>query len=156
MKKLFTILAEVTAIMTIVSCQPNDHKEIRKAFKDYVKSDFDNPKDFVEIASIEPTDTIYNEKYLIPVNTVIAFYKECGLTPPQDLLDYKEQLTNDDTFIVIYTLKVRQKYNNRIKLERYQVSDNNGEYAVYEEAVKVDDAPELYSSVLKYLDQFMQ
>ena len=54
MKKVLIILA---LAMTIVSCQPNDNKEIRKAFKEYVRTDFDNPKDFIEITKIEIEDT---------------------------------------------------------------------------------------------------
>lgn len=146
MKKILIILA---LAMTIVSCQPNDNKEIRKAFKEYVRTDFDNPKDFIEITKIEIEDTICKEKMIkmaagIEKGATLLNYKSVA----EDARDYINKFNNDDTFIVLYKLKVRIKGNEESYIKEYYAIDNKGVIVIQCYALMVNQLPEIYSNFL--------
>ena len=154
MKKLFTIFTVVVATTTMISCQPSDHKEIRKAFKEYVKTDFDNPKNFVEITDISVEDTICKEKYIRMIAGVISLsyfhYNEADVL--QSNLD---QLRSDTTFILIYAVKVRVKTSIGTEVKKYNITDDHGKYAIYE-SFKVDDLPYIYRESLNNMTEVVE
>lgn len=57
MRKTFVGLLCAIALLVISSCSSNESR-VKSAFKDYVQSNFNNPNDLVEIASVDSCDTI--------------------------------------------------------------------------------------------------
>lgn len=57
MKKLFFYVTMLMFTVSIVSCS-SDESKVKSAFKDYVQSNFNNPKDLVEIITVDSCDTV--------------------------------------------------------------------------------------------------
>ena len=59
MKTKVFLLAFVA--LSIVGCAKTNENKVAEAFKEYVKTDFGNPSDFIEITKFDKKDTISNE-----------------------------------------------------------------------------------------------
>lgn len=85
MKVKFTFLA--LALIIFASCQEESHKEIRKAFRQYVNENFGNPKDMKEITLIEFKDTVDISQLRTPI--IEALDADSTLIVKQDsILDW--------------------------------------------------------------------
>lgn len=60
--KIYYILLSIIAVL-LSSCKSSTEDLIYDELREYVRNNFDDPKSFKELVSIEPIDTIYNEKY---------------------------------------------------------------------------------------------
>lgn len=57
MKKLFFYITMLMLAVSIASCS-SDKSKVKSAFNDYVQSNFDDPKDLMEIVAIDSCDTV--------------------------------------------------------------------------------------------------
>lgn len=57
MKKLFFYVTMLMLAVSIVSCS-SDKSKVKSAFKDYVQTNFDNPKDLIEVVAVDSCDTV--------------------------------------------------------------------------------------------------
>lgn len=69
MKTNFAFLVLVLIIFT--SCKEESHKEIQKAFQQYVAENFGNPKDMKEITLIELKDTVNISELRVPIIEIL-------------------------------------------------------------------------------------
>lgn len=60
--KIYYILLSIIAIL-LSGCKSSTEDLIYDELREYVRNNFDDPKSFKELVSIEPIDTIYSEKY---------------------------------------------------------------------------------------------
>ena len=61
MRKIFVCLISVCALLAISSCSSNESR-VKSVFEDYVQSNFDDPNNLVEIASVDSCDTITSKE----------------------------------------------------------------------------------------------
>ncbi len=74
MRKIVLVLF---VVLIFSSCKKSNEDIIKSEFKEYVKQNFDNPKDFKEIVSIEITDTITTKQtFLDAYNTILNRQKQ--------------------------------------------------------------------------------
>lgn len=97
MKKLFLSLA----VFALISCGEKTDKElIRDKFMNYVQTDFDNPREFKEITSIETLDTLNNEVVLETINGFEQISSILTSWQQERLIEFKQKFIEDKTFIV--------------------------------------------------------
>lgn len=73
MKRILLILV---ISLSIVSCKQSNEVLIKKEFKTYVKENFDDPKDFKEVVSVELIDTVYTSEIFDVVKYLYDYYFE--------------------------------------------------------------------------------
>lgn len=147
MKNLFLLLA----VFALTSCGEKTSKELVKdAFMNYVETDFDDPSEFQQITSIEPTDTLSNKTALMLVESMEEVSILFSEHDRNKLAEYKSQLEQDNNFIVTYEVKVRIKRNSRKSLLIYYVIDDGLNYKVQDHKMRMDEAPELYGDFYKF------
>lgn len=59
---IYYLLLIIIAVL-MSGCKSNTEDLIKDELREYVRNNFDDPKSFKEVVSVEPIDTIYSEKY---------------------------------------------------------------------------------------------
>ena len=100
-----------------------------------------------DLTNIE--DTICKEKMIkmaadIEKGATLLNYKSVA----EDARDYINKFNNDDTFIVLYKLKVRIKGNEESYIKEYYAIDNKGVIVIQCYALMFNQLPEIYSNFL--------
>ena len=167
--KLF-LIACAAIIICATSCKEEKSKgRIEDAFMEYVKTDFGNPSDFIEITKFDKKDTISNEwvmGYLNKLDSLtISNEWVMGYLNKLDSLEWalsekqKKQLawlkhknSENNTFIVQHKIKVRVKSgkDNREVID-YYVIEKNGEYTVQDHELRGDEMPDEIVDALNLL-----
>lgn len=154
MKKLFIL---VLALIAMASCREKTREDfVKDEFKEYVKTDFDDPADFEEITSVEPIDTVDSKEML----EMIDKFKEISYILPdydnQRFNDFEEKFKKDKTVIITYELKVRVKKAGRKSVKVYYVIDDGSEMKVQDHQMLIDEMPELYKEFCQYSGAMLQ
>lgn len=109
MKTRFAFL--VLVLIILASCDGGNHKEIRKAFREYVAENFGNPKDMKEITLIELKDTINISELRDPI--IEALNSDSLLIAKQDsIIDW---ITKDYDRFEKIALLYRYEFLNEAK-----------------------------------------
>lgn len=146
------IMAFVLTILLVSSCSKEKVQEdkVIDTFIEYVKTDFGNPKDFVEITKIEDRDTFSSQNTLARLSQMDSL--EWAMTPKQQkqFVILKHVLGSDSIFIVQHHLKVRVRAEEKGEMEvkDYYVIERNGEYTVQEHALKTEEVPPAFTDAL--------
>lgn len=122
--------AIAVAVLILSACgnQQKYESEIEKTFKEYVKTDFGNPKDFVEITNIGKPDTLDFSK----IKPMIYLIERNGFLLPRARQEKAKkairEIYSDTTYqLIAYPVKVRQKSENGLVVKKYYVIDQKGE-----------------------------
>lgn len=127
------------------SVEKNDNEKIEEVFMDYVKTDFGNPKDFVEITQFGEKDTINNA--FIQENMVNTLDSLEWIMTTEQKAEFnlvKSNLAHDTIFVVLHPLKVRAKSGNGdVEVKQYYVIETkDGKFKVKEDKLDEEDMPD--------------
>lgn len=156
-KHLLVPFVSLVTIICFFSCgkQSIDVEEtIRDEFQTFVKENYDDPNNFVEIASLQSLDTICNKRVFAdePLKIIKMVYDAGGLSE-YETQEYKNILAKykeDKTLILPYKMKVRCKDNNGNKyIKEYQAwyYSDTGKVIFEEETPSLDmkkHLPQIY------------
>lgn len=153
MRKLFIYTMMLFAFSSCVEKTKTKDDVIKEAFETYVKTDFDDPDDFIEVTKIYAIDTLnaIDLKELIEGMVKIQDI----LTPREiiNLADFAEKLDKDTTCIITHVLNVRIKQNGNKSLVNYYVVENGNELKVQDHKLNKEELPELYREFLKFTEK---
>lgn len=150
--KTKAFLLVVIAALIMSACGQTSEDKVTKAFKEYVKTDFGNPSDFIEITKFDKKDTISNEwvmDYLVKLDSL-----EWALSEKQkkQLAWLKHKNSENNTFIVQHKIKVRVKSGDDGQVVRdFYVIEKNGEYSVQDHELRGDEMPDEIVDALNLL-----
>ena len=147
------VILLVCVALILSACTKTSEDKVTEAFKEYVKTDFGNPKDFIEITQFVQTDTLSSRYYYDLI---------CGLDSLPWLLSAKQQLTlerlkqrleSDSTFFVQHEIKVRIKNGKGGKEVRkfFVVEKEDGKWSVQDHELMPNELPPLFEKTLSFM-----
>lgn len=150
MKKLFIF---AMMLFTLASCKEKTKEDVIKdTFKEYVKTDFDDPNDFIEVTKVEVVDTLNAED---AKDIIVSLTRIQSVLTPQEIItlaDYAEKFDKDKTCIVNYILNVRIERDGNKAVVNYYVIDDGKKMKVQDHELRKDEVPELYIDFFKFAE----
>ena len=135
------------------ACEKTSENKVTEAFKEYVKTDFGNPSDFIEITKFDKKDTISSEnmkEYISNLDTISWALSKRQLAEAELL---KRKLDEDSIFFVQHEVKARIMTGKDSKEVRsYYVIEMNGKFTVQDHAMTNEEAPKVFYDVLKLVN----
>lgn len=149
--KTKTILLVIAALI-MSACAKTSEDKVTEAFKEYVKTDFGNPSDFIEITKFDKKDTISNEWVMGYLNKLDSLDWALSEKQKKQLAWLKHKNSENNTFIVQHKIKVRVKSGEDSQEVRdYYVIEKNGEYSVQDHELRGDEMPDEIVDALNLL-----
>lgn len=150
--KAKAFLLVVIAALIMSACAKTNEDKVTEAFKEYVKTDFGNPSDFIEITKFDKKDTISNEWVMGYLNKLDSLEWALSEKQKKQLAWLKHKNSENNTFIVQHKIKVRVKSgkDNREVID-YYVIEKNGEYSVQDHELRGDEMPDEIVDALNLL-----
>ena len=140
------------AALIIVGCAKTNEDKVTEAFKEYVKTDFGNPSDFIEITKFDKKDTISNEWVMGYLNKLDSLEWALNDNQKKQLAWLKHKNSENNTFIVQHKIKVRVKSGRESQEVRdFYVIEKNGEYSVQDHELRGDEMPDEIVNALNLL-----
>lgn len=151
------VLAIMIALMLFTSCKEKTKEDyVKEAFEEYVKTDFDDPNDFLEVTKIEAVDTLNKEDVSKVLETLTNIRTALSEKESAELDTYIEKFKKDSTNIVTYLVKIRVKRSQSKRIEEYYVIDNNDEMKVQDHLMDMYEVPEPYRGFFSYARQVLR
>lgn len=142
----------VIAALIMSACAKTSEDKVTEAFKEYVKTDFGNPSDFIEITKFDKKDTISNEWVMGYLNKLDSLDWALSEKQKKQLAWLKHKNSENNTFIVQHKIKVRVKSGKESQEVRdYYVIEKNGEYSVQDHELRGDEMPDEIVDALNLL-----
>lgn len=142
----------VIAALIMSACEKTSENKVTEAFKEYVKTDFGNPSDFIEITKFDKKDTISNEWVMGYLNKLDSLEWALSEKQKQQLAWLKHKNSENNTFIVQHKIKVRVKSGKESQEVRdFYVIEKNGEYTVQDHELRGDEMPDEIVDALNLL-----
>lgn len=142
----------VIAALIMSACAKTSEDKVTEAFKEYVKTDFGNPSDFIEITKFDKKDTISNEWVMGYLNKLDSLEWALSEKQKKQLAWLKHKNSENNTFIVQHKIKVRVKSGkDSQKVVDYYVIEKNGEYSVQDHELRGDEMPDEIVDALNLL-----
>lgn len=161
MKTIQIYLLAFAAVM-LTACAKTKTKtaeeKVTEAFKEYVKTDFDDPDDFIEITRHAEKDTISTWKLKKQIHN-LDLYTLRTMLPNDTWGEFMkiDDALDDSISIVQHKIKVRVKSGDgSTKVMDYYVIEQNGEYNVQDHAMTQDEMPEAIDEALEWLKKAMR
>lgn len=149
--KAKTILLVIAALI-MSACTKTSEDRVTEAFKEYVKTDFGNPSDFIEITKFDKKDTISNEWVMGYLNKLDSLEWALNDSQKKQLAWLKHKNNENNTFIVQHKIKVRVKSGRESQEVRdFYVIEKNGEYSVQDHELRGDEMPDEIVDALNLL-----
>ena len=139
----------VIAVLIMSACTKTIEDRVTEAFKEYVKTDFGNPSDFIEIAKIEKPDTFDVNKamsYSESIDSVLWVFPE---TMRKKYEYRKQRLIEDNPCVIIHKLNVRVAAGDTKVMRNYWVIEQDGEMKVQDKKPELDQMPYSFSEYSK-------
>lgn len=150
--KAKVILLVVIAALIMSACAKTSEDKVTEAFKEYVKTDFGNPSDFIEITKFDKKDTISNEWVMGYLNKLDSLDWALSEKQKKQLAWLKYKNSENNTFIVQHKIKVRVKSGRESQEVRdFYVIEKNGEYSVQDHELRGDEMPDEIVDALNLL-----
>lgn len=142
----------VIAALIMSACTKTSEDKVTEAFKEYVKTDFGNPSDFIEITKFDKKDTISNEWVMGYLNKLDSLEWALNDSQKKQLAWLKYKNSENNTFIVQHKIKVRVKSGKDSQEVRdFYVIEKNGEYSVQDHELRGDEMPDEIVDALNLL-----
>jgi len=142
----------VIAALIVSACAKTSEDKVTEAFKEYVKTDFGNPSDFIEITKFDKKDTISNEWVMGYLNKLDSLEWALSEKQKKQLAWLKHKNSENNTFIVQHKIKVRVKSGEESQEVRdFYVIEKNGEYSVQDHELRGDEMPDEIVDALNLL-----
>lgn len=141
--KTKAFLLVMIAALIMSACAKTSEDRVTEAFKEYVKTDFGNPSDFIEITKFDKKDTISNEWVMGYLNKLDSLEWALNDNQKKQLAWLKHKNSENNTFIVQHKIKVRVKSGKDSQEVRdFYVIEKNGEYSVQDHELQEDEMPD--------------
>ena len=116
------------AALIMSACDRTKEDKVTEAFKEYVKTDFSDPDDFIEITKIDNTDTLNVERAL-ELSTTLDSIKHLFPDNIREKYEYRrKKLIEDDPCVIVHPIKVRTRGEGESKVIReYWVIEDKGQ-----------------------------
>lgn len=148
---MYKLISSFIIVLFLTSCSKKTTNDfINEAFVNYVKTDFGDPSEFKEITSINPIDTINNNVMLNVINDLGKIEFLFSEKQIDEISEYKCKFSNDETFIVVYEIKVRINKYGRKSIKKYYCIDDGVNYKIQDHQLQMDELPELYKDFYEY------
>lgn len=145
------VILSLMITLCFASCSKKTTNDfIDKAFVNYVKTDFGDPSEFEEITSISPIDTINNNVMLNVINDLGKIEFLFSEKQIDEISEYRMKFNKDETFIVVYEIKVRINKYGRKSIKKYYCIDDGVNYKIQDHPLQMDELPELYREFYQY------
>lgn len=157
------IILIITAAVAFTSCnstpKTEEEKQIERyeaAFRDYVTTDFDDPRTLVDVTSVEVEDTTTQFTELVEtMNEVIV---TLGMDGHKKELDGIAARLKKEKGLVFFNVKARVKVDERQKVMTYYGYENltDGTIEMSDHKIHVHDPllPDVYRDLVKFTDDF--
>lgn len=133
----------VIAALIMSACTKTSEDKVTEAFKEYVKTDFGNPSNFIEITKFDKKDTISNEWVMGYLNKLDSLDWALSEKQKKQLSWLKHKNSENNTFIVQHKIKVRVKSGKDSQEVRdFYVIEKNGEYSVQDHELRDGEMPD--------------
>lgn len=148
MRKIILLLT----LVLFASCAKETEKDrVEDAFMHYIKTEFDDTREFKKITSIEPFDTI-------SASDAIELYDKAYLSKSMMLKDdlnklneYEKRLKKDTTQIITYKVNtILKSYDKQYTVAFYVIKDGNS-YKVQDHEVSFEELPDLLHESITFL-----
>ena len=161
------IIAIITAAMAFTACNSTPKTEKEKqleryeaAFRDYVTTDFDDPRTLVDVTSIEVEDTTTTTQFMELVETMGGVIVMLGLDTHKKELDGIAARLKKEKGLVFFNVKARVKVDERQKVTTYYGYENltDGTIEMSDHKIDVHDPllPDVYRDLVKFTDDFCE
>ena len=159
------IITIIAAAMAFTSCnstpKTENEKQIERyeaAFRDYVTTDFDDPRTLVDVTSVEVEDTTTQFTELVEtMNEVIV---TLGMDGHKKELDGIAARLKKEKGLVFFNVKARVKVDERQKVMTYFGYENltDGTIKMSDHKIHVHDPllPDVYRDLVKFTDDFCE
>lgn len=154
----FYLLAFAAVMLTACAKTKTAEEKVAEAFKEYVKTDFNDPDDFIEITRQDEKDTISTWGLKKQIGE-LDLYTLRTMLPNATWDEFKNiyDALDDSISIVQHKIKVRVKSGDgSTKVMDYYVIEQNGEYSVQDHAITQDEMPEAIDEALEWLKKAMR
>lgn len=156
--KVFLVLIGIAILALVVIAgykkSKQDDNPVTKTFLEYVKTDFDNPRDFIEITESDKKDTL---KAAHIYHTLCAADSIAWILSDQQIqtLHYlQHEFEGDSTIIVQHELKVRMRGEDGEKyIKKFYVTEENGEFHVGDENAWINEMPPKYIEAIQFMEE---
>ena len=142
----------VIAALIMSACELPKENKVERIFREYVRTDFDNPSDFIEITKIGEPDTLGFKRIRILADFVEEYKYMLSEDEMKDAENAYNTLYSDTTYnLITYPIKVRQRTKEGLVVRDYWVIDDNGNkiWAQGHE-LRNEEAPEFMRVILEY------
>ena len=161
------IITIITAAMAFTACNSTPKTEKEKqieryeaAFRDYVTTDFDDPRTLVDVTSIEVEDTTTTTQFMELVETMGGVIVMLGLDTHKKELDGIAARLKKEKGLVFFNVKARVKSDERQKVMNYYGYENltDGTIEMSDHKIDVHDPllPDVYRDLVKFTDDFCE
>lgn len=150
MKAKMILLA--CAVLLVSACEETNEYRLSSVFKEYVKTDFDDPNDFIGITKIESKDTISTREMLNTLCIMDSIQWIMTEKQKSELAYLKHRLSDDSTVVVQHRVKARIKgENGDTYVKDFFIIEKNGNLEVRKNELQVEDLPSEYTEALNFL-----
>lgn len=147
------ILTIALALVLCASCAEKTKEDyIKESFYEYVKTDFDDPRNFIEITKAEVADTFNTDD----AKAIIASLANIqDFLAPQEIIklaEYAEKFDKDKTCIISYRLNVRVWRGKNKTMVNYYIIDDGTSMKVQDHELAKSEVPELYMDFFEFVE----
>ena len=161
------IILIITAAMAFTACNSTPKTEKEKqieryeaAFRDYVTTDFDDPRTLVDVTSVEVEDTTTTTQFMELVGTMNEAIVMLGLDTHKKELDGIAARLKKEKGLVFFNVKARVNVDERPKVMTYFGYENltDGTIKMSDNKIDVHDPllPDVYGDLVKFTDDFCE
>ena len=159
------IITIITGVVAFTACNSTPKTEKQKqidryeaAFRDYVTTDFDDPRTFIGVTSIEVEDTIKQSMEL--VETMNEIIVTMGMDGHKKQLDGIAARLKKEKGLVFFNVKARVKVDERPMVMTYYGYENltDGTIKLSDHKIYVHDPllPDVYSDLVKFTEDLQE
>lgn len=161
------IIAIITAAMAFTACNSTPKTEKEKqleryeaAFRDYVTTDFDDPRSLVDVTSIEVEDTTTATQFMELVETMNEVIVTLEMDSHKKELDGIVARLKKEKGLVFFNVKARVNVDERQRVMTYYGYENltDGTIKMSDKKIDVNDPllPDVYRDLVKFTDDFCE
>lgn len=146
----------VIAALIMSACELPKENKVERVFREYVRTDFGNPSDFVSITKVEEPDTFDAKQALKLVNNIDSIKWIMSDDMVSEYERKKRKLIEDNPCVISYKLNVRMKNSMGEKvIKNFWVIENNGVMTVQDHELQMDEMPDSYTDFLKTSEKYI-
>lgn len=143
-------------IMTLASCEMPKENKVERTFREYVRTDFGNPSDFISVTKVEKPDTFDVKQALNLVSNIDSIKWIMSDDMISEYEKKKKKLIDENPCVISYKLNVRMKDRSGENIiKNFWVIEKDGVMTVQDHSLQMDEMPESYTDFLKTSEKYI-